>query len=63
MKRPEYLTAMREDAKQLDRFCIPTHYPNGPPGGTPFESFTREAPQQAPARAERAVGTAARAIE
>jgi HEPN domain-containing protein len=31
---------LREAARLLDRFYIPTRYPNGLPGGAPFESFT-----------------------
>jgi HEPN domain-containing protein len=30
---------LREKAAFLDRFYIPTRYPNGLPGGIPFESF------------------------
>jgi HEPN domain-containing protein len=29
-------------AKRLDRFYIPTRYPNGLPGGSPFEVYTEE---------------------
>jgi HEPN domain-containing protein len=29
-------------AKQLDRFYIPTRYPNGIPGGSPFQVFDRQ---------------------
>jgi len=29
-----------DEAKKLDRFYIPTRYPNGLPGGTPYESYT-----------------------
>lgn len=29
-------------AKRLDRFYIPTRYPNGLPGGVPFKHFTRD---------------------
>ena len=31
---------LREKAAFLDRFYIPTRYPNGLPGGIPFESFS-----------------------
>jgi len=27
-------------AKRLDRFYIPTRYPNGLPGGTPYQVFS-----------------------
>lgn len=29
-----------EEAKRLDRFYIPARYPNGLPGGTPFQTYT-----------------------
>ncbi|OGQ48385.1 MAG: hypothetical protein A3I09_01075 [Deltaproteobacteria bacterium RIFCSPLOWO2_02_FULL_47_10] len=28
-------------AKHLDRFYIPTRYPNGLPGGVPFKHFSK----------------------
>ena len=31
-----------EEAKQLDKFYIPTRYPNGLPQGTPHEYFTKK---------------------
>jgi HEPN domain-containing protein len=31
--------AIVDEAKRLDRFYIPTRYPNGLPGGTPFQVF------------------------
>lgn len=33
--------SMLESAKRLDRHYIPTRYPNGLPGGTPFQSYSR----------------------
>jgi HEPN domain-containing protein len=29
-----------DEARRLDRFYIPTRYPNGLPGGSPFQIFT-----------------------
>jgi len=29
-----------EEAKRLDRFYIPARYPNGLPGGSPFQTYT-----------------------
>lgn len=52
------MVPLRDDARRLDRFYIPTRYPNGLPGGIPFESFTREDLQQAVAMAERIVTSA-----
>lgn len=33
--------AVEEQAKRLDRFYIPTRYPNGLPGGLPFQSYSK----------------------
>lgn len=33
---------LMDAAKQLDRFYIPTRYPNGIPGGSPFQVFNRQ---------------------
>jgi HEPN domain-containing protein len=30
------------ETRRLDRYYIPTRYPNGLPGGTPYQSFTEE---------------------
>jgi len=30
-----------EESKRMDRYYIPTRYPNGLPGGTPFETYSR----------------------
>jgi HEPN domain-containing protein len=38
----EGLGGFRPQARELDRFYIPTRYPNGLPGGIPAESFTVE---------------------
>jgi HEPN domain-containing protein len=32
--------AIVDEARRLDRFYIPTRYPNGLPGGSPFQIFT-----------------------
>jgi HEPN domain-containing protein len=32
---------VEEQAKRLDRFYIPTRYPNGLPGGLPFQSYSK----------------------
>ena len=36
------LALLGNEARMLDRFYIPTRYPNGLPGGAPFEQFGRE---------------------
>jgi len=33
---------IESEARRLDRYYIPTRYPNGLPGGTPYQSFTNE---------------------
>lgn len=35
-------TALSRKAQKLDRFYIPTRYPNGLPGGIPAESYDEE---------------------
>lgn len=52
------MASLRDDARRIDRFYIPTRYPNGLPGGTPFESFTRGDLEQAVEMAARIVGSA-----
>lgn len=61
-KRPQ-LRPLREDARVLDRFYIPTRYPNGLPGGAPFESFARDDLEKAVAVAERLVGAAGEIVD
>ncbi len=34
--------SVEELATRLDRFYIPTRYPNGLPGGLPFQSYSRK---------------------
>ena len=53
--------ALRDDARKLDRFYIPTRYPDGLPGGAPFESFVRSDLEQAVTTAEK-IAAAARAL-
>lgn len=53
------LAGYRADAMQLDRFYIPTRYPNGLPAGTPFENYTREDLEKAVVMAEGIVAAAA----
>ena len=52
----EALVELRDSARQLDQYYIPTRYPNGLPGGIPAEVFTD-------AQAEDAVGRARAFIE
>lgn len=50
------LEALRPTLSPLDKFYIPTRYPNGLPGGIPSEAFSE-------ADAEAAVGLAALAVD
>jgi len=40
LAREPVLRPLRAAAGQLDQYYIPTRYPNGLPGGAPFEVFT-----------------------
>ncbi len=46
VKHP-FLSDLREGAQQLDQYYVPTRYPNGLPGGTPAEVFTKKQAGQA----------------
>lgn len=48
--------ALRREMAILDQYYIPTRYPNGLPGGLPFEVYTAD-------QAATAVATCARVIE
>ena len=55
------LGRLRDSARQLDQYYIPTRYPNGLPGGIPAEVFTDSQAEDAVGRA-RAFIEAARAL-
>jgi HEPN domain-containing protein len=57
------LEELREPARLLDRFYIPTRYPNGLPGGAPFENFGLADLKQAAEIAERIVNAAVSLVE
>jgi HEPN domain-containing protein len=61
---PEHqeLDVLHEPARLLDRYYIPTRYPNGLPGGSPFESFQRSDLESALDMAERVVAEAVRIV-
>ena len=42
MARDDEFRSILEECKRLDRFYIPTRYPNGLPGGSPFEVYTKK---------------------
>lgn len=39
--------SIRSQSKRLDRFYIPARYPNGLPGGSPFEVYSAEELEEA----------------
>lgn len=41
-QRDSRFAALVDEAKKLDRFYIPTRYPNGLPGGSPFQVFDHQ---------------------
>ncbi len=49
------MAPLRDAARLLDRFYIPTRYPNGLPGGAPYDHFVRQDLEQAVAHAEKIV--------
>ena len=42
IKKDRIFEEIRNEAKRLDRFYITTRYPNGLPGGSPFQFYTKE---------------------
>lgn len=51
--------ALREKGSLLDRFYIPTRYPNGLPGGIPSESFNAKDSEEAMRAAKDIIDTVA----
>jgi HEPN domain-containing protein len=41
-KKDNIFRDIRNEAKRLDRFYIPTRYPNGLPGGSPFQAYSAD---------------------
>jgi len=41
IKKDRIFEEIRVQAKRLDRFYITTRYPNGLPGGSPFQIYTK----------------------
>ena len=62
-EKDERFVALRAQGAALDRFYIPTRYPNGLPGGIPAESYTEEDARQAVEKAEAVLGLVDQAIE
>jgi HEPN domain-containing protein len=51
----ERFSALARDVAVLDRFYIPTRYPNGLPGGIPAEAYLAEDSHRALSLAEQAI--------
>ena len=62
IQHPE-LSDLSEGARLLDRFYIPTRYPNGLPAGAPCESFRREDLESATKLAREIVDAAGGVLE
>jgi HEPN domain-containing protein len=58
VSRVPELEEQAEAAGILDQYYVPTRYPNGLPGGTPFEAFNRTQAEEALAAAERFLAVA-----
>lgn len=54
---------LKSKISPLDKFYVPTRYPNGLPGGIPSEAFDEEDAERALALAEEAVGFVRRKLE
>jgi HEPN domain-containing protein len=57
------LGELRDAARQLDQYYIPTRYPNGLPGGVPAEAFTAGQAAEAVSFARRLLARAAAALD
>ncbi len=53
---------LEQDGAKLDRFYIPTRYPNGLPGGPPAKAFDRQDTDEATGRVERIIEIVAAAF-
>jgi HEPN domain-containing protein len=49
------LTSIRDDGPVLDKYYIPTRYPNGLPGGIPSRAYTADDARQAMTAADRII--------
>jgi len=56
------LSDLRDAARQLDQYYIPTRYPNGLPGGVPAQAFTPRQAAEAVAYARQLVARAGTAL-
>jgi HEPN domain-containing protein len=63
LRTDEIFRSITDEARRLDRFYIPTRYPNGLPGGTPFEVYTQKDLQEAGQDLDRVLKACARFLE
>jgi len=62
-EKDDGFAGLRAQAAALDRFYIPTRYPNGLPGGIPAESYSEEDGKQAIEMAEAVLALVHAAME
>jgi HEPN domain-containing protein len=55
-------SSLRRELAVLDQYYIPTRYPNGLPGGSPYEVYTLEQAQSAVAVCDRVVALARKSL-
>ena len=53
LTRHPALVDLEEAARRLDQYYVPTRYPNGLPGGTPADVFSKAQATEALAQAKR----------
>ena len=58
LTRHPALADLEEAARRLDQYYVPTRYPNGLPGGTPADVFSKAQATEALAQAKRFVEVA-----
>ena len=58
LTRHPTLANLEEAARRLDQYYVPTRYPNGLPGGTPADVFSKVQATEALAQAKRFVDVA-----
>ena len=54
--------SLRQELAVLDQYYIPTRYPNGLPGGTPYEVYSRAQAEAAMAACDRVLDLANRSL-
>ena len=54
--------ALREELGVMDQYYIPTRYPNGLPGGMPYETYTKDQATRALETCDRVIALARRQL-